>query len=369
MDFPSTEIWKNIASVPNVSIRGLGRFLKRSHKGVFKEMQEAELQAHTPYGPLITEVELEFSNGPPQKWPIVNPFALLYVLCSVCPLYLNFARRCIGEDMGNIILYTDETTPGNQLHVDQQRELCCFYWTFAQFPKWFRARASGWLILGFIKTTELKHVKGGLSGLCAQVLRVFWSPKSFNFLFGMRLPIQGGHWHLRAKLLCFVQDGLADKKVCSVKGASGIKVCIACKNIVQCDPKAVKDDKWRVHYALAKPHQFDRHTPATFFEMVDKLAQAHGTIPKGLFEKLEKECGINYDPHSILCDQYARAIFNPIDHIYKDPMHVFLASKGVAQYEVNCFVAHLVKVERCMGTHRPVWMRWGGESGVLLAYG
>ena len=72
--------------------------------------------------------------------------------------------------------------------------------------------------------------------------------------------------------------------------------------------------------------------------MADKLAHQHGQIGKGKFEELEKAYGLKYEPGGIVYDAYVRSIYNPIDNTFWDPMHILVASSGVAQYEGNGFL-------------------------------
>ena len=104
--------------------------------------------------------------------------------------------------------------------------------TFIQFPDWYRNRAHGWLIYGYLEVDIQDRVVGGLSAVVRQVLLHFFSPTSFNIGVGIELPVgsaQASLVHLRARLACLIQDGKAHQLVHSYKGASGWKCCPHCK--------------------------------------------------------------------------------------------------------------------------------------------
>ena len=65
----------------NVSVKTLSRNL------------EKECQKHTPYGYLITSLDLPLDGGGSYSWKICNPFALLYLLLSQSSAFEALARE------------------------------------------------------------------------------------------------------------------------------------------------------------------------------------------------------------------------------------------------------------------------------------
>ena len=86
---------------------------------------------------------------------------------------------------GGLALYTDETTPGNNMRLDGTNELECIYWCVPQLPAWFRQGRRGWFRYGFLRTEVLYNVQGGLAGLMRITLRHFYNPAGLNFSVGM----------------------------------------------------------------------------------------------------------------------------------------------------------------------------------------
>ena len=60
------------------------------------------------------------------------------------------------------------------------------------------------------------------------------------------------------------------------------------------------------------------------------------------FGLMERAFGITFDICNVIFDRRLRTIYSVIDNTYYDPMHVLLASGGVAAFEVNAFIVHAV---------------------------
>jgi len=186
------------------------------------------LDIHTPYGPLLTDVQVPCITGKPFPWKVANPHALLYCMCDKSRSFSNLLEETHKTGEGGIVLYTDECTPGNQFRPDKSRETLCVYWTLKAFPHWYRTRVHGWMSFGFMKSSTLANVLGGMAALMVIILQAFFC-NTLNFIDGIRLPgAQGVLFVFRAILLCLVQDEKAHKGSFGVKGASGTKFCLNC---------------------------------------------------------------------------------------------------------------------------------------------
>ena len=85
----------------------------------------------TPYGELIQRLDMDGRPGP----EYINPFALLFKLCTVNVAFATFLKSCCKGGRARVIIYADETRPGNVLRPDKGRALQCLYWTLAEFPQ------------------------------------------------------------------------------------------------------------------------------------------------------------------------------------------------------------------------------------------
>ena len=75
-------------------------------------------RAETPYGQVLQYLELSW-KGRPYLWPYLNPFALLFYICSTCVAFARMLKDSVAGIVANIIIYADECTPGNVLRPDK----------------------------------------------------------------------------------------------------------------------------------------------------------------------------------------------------------------------------------------------------------
>ena len=106
---------------------------------------------HTPYGSLITSLDLPLNGGGSYSWKICNPFALLYLLLSQSSAFEALAREHLRGTKAKISLYADEASAGNVLHPKLPRKSQCVYWSISSFPTWFHSRAYAWLPFGYLR--------------------------------------------------------------------------------------------------------------------------------------------------------------------------------------------------------------------------
>ena len=307
-------------------------------------MVDRRVVVTTPLGDLWSEMNVPLANGRSLKFPYANPFVLLYHMFSTSMEFAMFLKHLVAGVVAGVVIYTDETTPGNQLRPDKSRELFTVYWSLKEFPPWFRARANGWLPFMYVKTKVVDQIVGGVSGLMKHVLRVFLTGP-FNLAttgFPLKDPT-GNRFNMRATLSAVLQDEKAHKEAFSLKGASGTKFCVHCKNVVRGDINAYSRDPYVKHVALAIPAEFDPHTPDSFLEMVHLLESSSAAMPAKDFGKLEQVLGLNFNPHALPFDPELQKLINPVQHLYWDHMHCGSGSGGIAQYEINGFVRALAE--------------------------
>ena len=91
----------------------------------------------TPLGDLWSEMDVPLANGRSLKLPYANPFVLLYHMFSTSMEFAMFLKHLVAGVVAGVVIYTDETTPGNLLRPDHSRELFTVYWSLKKFPPWF----------------------------------------------------------------------------------------------------------------------------------------------------------------------------------------------------------------------------------------
>jgi len=336
---------KTIAKHPSRagnSMREIARTTATERRALQKDVANTALTM-TPLGPLRSYIGMATASGPiDYKWAIINPHALLWLLCEKNPaMRVMLHRYCNDKDAG-LVLYADGTTPGNKLAAWGTRELICWYWTFAAFPSWVRAREHGWFVLGTMAATRQKTILGEASGVAKHILQeLFLCGTGVNFSRGYQLS---PFLRIRASLSCFLLDGLAHKYITSTKGASGKICCMLCRNIVNTARSAIDRRKQQKHYSVATRADCILHTHDSFCAEVDRLASIRGHVTKAEFAKQEINIGLVYDEHAITHAPTLRDVYSVTKHTYFDAMHCLLTSGGVAQWEVNAFLVKAVKL-------------------------
>jgi len=327
-----------------------------------RQRTRAEESVTTLYGNLFGRMELPSNDGGgPVTVHFCNPFALLWHICVTSTHFFFFLKAC---GVHRIVMYMDETVPGNNLRPDLGRKYIAVYWTFLEFPDWFRVRSLGWIPFCFLPAKSLKRLKGALPMLARAVLRTFWPEclpgEKLNFRHGVRLAC--GHapdsdaFHLtvenlqlRAEFACFLADEAAIKALCACKGASGLKCCICCKNVIGIPMRATEVTPPHVHFTNWDMGSCVPHTPQS---LLDGYVWLHhqaelctqGMLTKGQFEEFQKRAGLNYTGgESILAPDIAGLAQIPYS-VFWDWMHCAVASGGVAQYELNQILLRIAKL-------------------------
>ena len=344
-----------LAAAPHVSLSLISKILRSVDSVAGSRMQfqreiAKDIQTTTPYGPLCMKMPLQ---GVDFEWEHANPFAYVWLLCHCNPHFGSFLKACYenaDNKLRRIAIYSDETTPGNQLAPDNRRSVQTYYWTFLFLPGWFRRRKHGWWTFGIMKVSDEKLIEGGLSCMVKKMLTVFFPPTGFNFAVGMRLQSGDETFTIRATLAANIVDMKAHQKTLDVKGSAGWHCCIKCKNVLNVKRQRIATSDYLQHYSTASLQQRDLNTDEDYWEMADVLEAARpmlGDRSKTKFKELEKRLGVNHNPNGILLDKHLRKYFLPVTHSMEDWAHCIYASGGFGQYEIQqfCIAIRAVRVD------------------------
>ena len=66
----------------------------------------------TPYGKAILALPLPLKEGGTCAWNVINPFALIWLLCQANKRFRLFVEQYVGAS-GGLVLYSDGVTPGS----------------------------------------------------------------------------------------------------------------------------------------------------------------------------------------------------------------------------------------------------------------
>ncbi len=299
---------------------------------------DALMQRPTPYGPLRKSLKVPTNEGD-RELDYLCPFAWLHVLCEGSETFSHFLLGKLRGSSGRLVLYCDECRPGNALRPDKGRAYAAVYWSLVDFPPWFRSSQSGWIATMFISAKQLQAVQGGISKVMEQLLLRWWPREGLNLeVHGVRVKAGPDREIARLKFSTFLGDEKALKEICQAKGASGVKPCISCANIVgRCDSRLDPTSPLR-HFSCDRPQDFDMWTAERLQEAANAVKECWRVQPRGRAEELEKMLGLSYEPGGGLLWGDAAGIAKIPEKVCWDHMHCLWASGGVAQLECNQFI-------------------------------
>ena len=143
-----------------IALIGLQVATQASHHGVTRRSVADELHKHddveTPHGKLYDSIRFATIDGGHVDVVCVNPFAFLWHMASVSLDARQFLVDNLAGKQCKVAFYNDSVTLGNVLRPDAGRTFEAFYWTFIEFPDWFRSKASqGWFAVAFVEATVI----------------------------------------------------------------------------------------------------------------------------------------------------------------------------------------------------------------------
>ena len=316
-------------------------------QGITKRVAERELHKHdnitTPYGDLITVLELTDEDGQTFKVNSLNPFAFLSHVASVSIAAFGFLAQHLANKSCRLAFYCDGVTPGNVLRPDLGRHFEAIYWTFLELPSWFRSKVDvGWFPFCYIESKFVKRVPGGMAAVTKMVVEQFFPQDELRFNFqrtGVLIKHEGVSHLIRGSFGCWLADEKALKEIVSCKGSSGTKPCVSCLNVVNRTVPRAGD--YLVHVSCPDQSLFAKQTVESLTHMAVDLQAKHGVIAPGEFKALQQLYGLVYIPEAIIFDAYTRSVVRFPDTVFWDWMHCLVASGGVAQYQCNEFCLRL----------------------------
>lgn len=319
---------------------------RASRRQLARRTEDSVLEA-TPYGPCLQPRRLPLETGGEYTWAALNPFAMLWLLWSKCAGFqaavrtaharIPSSRKCPW----NIILYNDEVAPGNLLKTDNTRKLQVFYWSFKEFDHELLCREALWLLGGIIPSRVAGALSGGLAFVFRLLLESFFGPQWNMATSGIVLP-GPEPLVLFARMTCNVSDESALKHCWQVKGASGARPCLFCKNVLL-DRLGIAEhdeEQYLVDLGNLDATLWDRQTDDSMWEAADLLASQATRLNRGQFAELERSLGMNHEPRGVLLSRQLRPFAAPISCIMWDWLHVWLVN-GIFHWELHLFLGCL----------------------------
>ena len=182
--------------LPHCSASALGAILAEVRKHGLPEggtgrnnMREARdlenLQA-TPHGPILQTLTVIDKEDQPKQLTIANTFAMLWKAASAGQVS-TFLQRKLAEvppspdQPWNLVVYTDEVTPGDPLATLNKRKFHAMYWSFMELGLAALSREEAWFTITCEYSVLVNQLHSGLSQVVAACLKVFFGWNKFRF--------------------------------------------------------------------------------------------------------------------------------------------------------------------------------------------
>ena len=214
-------------------------------------------------------------------------------------------------------------------------------------------RAEAWLAFAAARVPFLKMVDGGASCATKHLVKLFiGGPLTFHN--GFAISLKGVATLVRGKVTNILGNEAALKAAWLSKGASGIKLCLCCINVIKraADERIddVSDDDPFVDVSCTR---WDKVIPATDSEVwaqVDEVNVAHadaveGKHPMAAYEALATASGFVASPQGVLSDVALRSHLSPIEATTFDWFHTWLQA-GIASVEIFNFLKTAKRIHK-----------------------
>ena len=288
---------------------------------------------------VATSIELELADGARFGWTVARLQELLPAALDRCDAFRSAVADalsrtpCSPDRPWNLVIYLDEVTPGNPLRPDNQRKIIAFYVGFLELGHLLRIEQF-WLCVGVLRASIAKQVVGGVSAVVRALLRsLLLGPQSVAKV-GIPACLSPGVCRIVwARVRRILADEAACKAVWCTKGASGIRPCCDCKNVVSDRSDLHKHDTQLVPLSCVEPSLFDPMPHDGLHRTHDMLAaMVVSGRSKVDINRAEQASGLVYNAHGVLADAELRAHVD-LRANARDPMHVMFVG-GVLNTEM-----------------------------------
>lgn len=212
-------------------LKNLPKLPDATSRSAIKRAREEAVDLQTPVGSMFGSVRLRCRDDTELELRALNPVAWLYHIASVCDgwaSWMDFQLQANAPTRARpweLVLYSDEVTPGNQLKPDNRRKYHAIYFTFKCLGMSCLTDEVAWWTLAVIRSHLLMKVDGGLSALMRCLLETFYKAPH-DLSQGVLLKCPTARRMLFAKVTTLIGDESALKQTWSIKGASGTLPCL-----------------------------------------------------------------------------------------------------------------------------------------------
>ena len=299
-----------------------------------------------------------YDEGVETAWMMSLP-AVLQAKVEACPLYrksMEVAMRKHNNHL-TLILYQDEVSGGNILNPNQARKSNLTYFTWLEFPVLFQTEM--WLTLGVTRSNEIKNMEAGMASLTRAML----SQIRAETVNGFAVDLGGAH----EPSLCWIDkvillmDHEAIRSYTGTKGASGLKCCIKCLNVLALH-KA--EAVWQHEdISCCDVAKFWPATDASVQAAANRLLAEDRIGKKKELEKLLGWNALNFLKGPLTAPDLLEWV--SVEDIHFDTMHGYY-SNGILPHELGCWWTFLQQNSQVTLTHlsrfAALWQRCPGTT-------
>ena len=159
--------------LPYISQKALAAVLRIAQKeplpagrrNDFRDARDSVASTPTPYGPICQVLRLPSADGGTDILvEIQHPFAMFYHACKTSHALSALVKRCALARPPNLatpwnmIIYTDEITPGNPMAYKNPRKLWAIYWSILEWgPAVLSDEDTTWIACSMFSRWERLH--------------------------------------------------------------------------------------------------------------------------------------------------------------------------------------------------------------------
>ena len=251
---------------------------------------------------------------------------------DACPAGPNHRWKCVYG--------LDECYSGNPLH-ESGRKTMIISFSYLQFGLKSLPLSESWFTVAVIRSIEVATIDGGYSAVVRKLLfRHFLDPCNGLSIVGTVIHLGDRVVCLFAVLWAMIVDGEGHRQVLQCSGASGIKACPWCSNVVSKVPLATGQV---VHLSCSDPTRFKLHTHRSLHSEIKSLFKLElewmaRRVTKTSLKESRQAIGYAPTIHGVWGCQQIVDILRPTETIVCDWVHN-LVQEGLWTRECNAYLA------------------------------
>ena len=316
-----------------------------------RKARDEQCKSHGPFGPILQHCKVISKTGVEMNIPIAHPFALLHASMLASPsLQTLFGKKlvehqCSPEHPWNLIIYSDEVTPGNVLSTHNKRKFQAVYFSLLELGQAALSHEECWWCIMVEMSLVVNTVAATMSQVFGALIKKFFDKSGWDLsTSGVLLPgCDGSRHRLFAKLGFFLQDGAAHKATWHSRGEAGSKFCLLCKNLfTECSKIVDADGTNLLKCNVIKKCDLEPAGPRDLRHAARYLARKSSTVSAPEFIELQQALGLTHQEHSILLDRTLDSIVDPVGHYLHDWMHCLMVD-GVCNVNVYLLLEQFIR--------------------------